>query len=213
MLRREGGNLDMAAVSNRPVGWARTQWGIAMTRRNTSRRYGTVAMTFHWLIAALILSNVPLGYYFNEMLAEENPSRTTFGLIHVAIGLSVLLLSLARLWWRLRNPVPKLAGDTPRIEQRFAKGTHYALYTLMIVVPLLGLATILVPKELARHIVGPTHEWLAYSLFVLALGHIAAAVFYHHMIRRDKILQRMLPGTEVGGDIDAIIRARREPAR
>src|SRR5579863_4446073 len=131
---------------------------IAMTRRNTDLRYGTVAIGFHWLIAALILTNVGLGYYFNEMLAEENPMRKVFGLTHVAIGIAVLLLSLARLWWRRRNPVPRLPADTSRTEQRFAHGTHYALYTLMIVVPIFGLSTIVVPKELARHIVGPTHE-------------------------------------------------------
>ncbi len=175
-------------------------------RRSTHLRYGTVAMTFHWLIAALILSNVGLGYYFNEKLTEANPSRQTFGLMHVAIGLTVLVLSLARLWWRLRNPVPLLPTDVSRAEHLTAKGTHYALYALMIVVPALGLATILVPKDWARRIVGPTHEWLAYSLFVLALGHIAAALFYHFLIRRDKILQRMLPGTEVGDDIGAITR-------
>lgn len=180
-----------------------------MPRRNTDHRYGTVAMTFHWLIAALILSNAPLGYYFNEMLAEENPSRKTFGLIHVAIGTTVLLLSLARLWWRRRNTVPKLPSDVSRTEQRVARGTHHLLYTLMIVVPILGLSTIVVPKELARHIIGPMHEWLAYSLFVLALGHIAAAVFYHYMIRRDKILQLMLPGTDIGDDLGAITQARR----
>jgi cytochrome b561 len=183
-----------------------------MTRRNTDLRYGTVAMTFHWLIAALILTNVGLGYYFNEVLAEENPSRKIFGLIHVGIGLTVLLLSVARLWWRLRNTVPQLPSDMSRAERGVARGTHHLLYTLMIVVPVFGLSTILVPKDMARHIVGPIHEWLAYSLFVLALGHIAAAVFYHYMIRRDKILQRMLPGTEVGGDIDAITRPRRETA-
>jgi cytochrome b561 len=177
-------------------------------RRNTHLRYGTVAMTFHWLIAALILINVGLGYYFNEKLAEGNPSRQTFGLTHVAIGLTVLVLSLARLWWRLRNPVPLLLTDVSRAEHLIAKCTHYALYAMMIVVPALGLATILVPKDLARRIVGPTHEWLAYSLFVLALGHIAAALFYHFLIRRDKILQRMLPGTEVGDDIGAILRNR-----
>jgi cytochrome b561 len=179
-----------------------------MTRRNTDLRYGTVAMTFHWLIAALILTNVGLGYYFNEMLAEENPSRKIFGLTHVVIGLTVLLLSLARLRWRLKNPAPPLPADMPPAERSFARGTHVALYGLMILVPLLGLATILVPHNLAGHVVGPIHEWLAYGLFVLALGHIAAAVIFHFMIRRDKILQRMLPGTEIGGDIGAVTQAR-----
>ena len=161
---------------------------------DSNMRYGRGAMIFHWLIAALILSNVPLGYYFNEMLTESDPARKIFGLTHVVIGLSVLLLSLARLWWRLRHPAPPLPATMAPAERRFALSTHYTLYGLMIGVPALGLATILAPKPLARHLLGPTHEYLAYGLFVLALGHIAAAVFYHFMIRRDQILGRMLPG-------------------
>jgi cytochrome b561 len=184
-----------------------------MTRRNTEERYGSVAMTFHWLIAALILTNVGLGYLFNEMLTEGNPMRKVFGLTHVVIGITVLLLSLARLRWRLKNPVPPLPADMPLAERRFARGTHYVLYGLMILVPLLGLTTILVPHNLAGHVFGPVHEWLAYSLFVLALGHITAAVVFHFMIRRDKILQRMLPGTDVGGNSAAVTQARREPVR
>ncbi len=155
-------------------------------------------MTFHWLIAALILTNVGLGYYFNEMLAEENPVRKVFGLTHVAIGITVLLLSLARLRWRLKNPAPPLPATMPSWERRFATATHHALYGLMILVPVLGLSTIVVPHDLAGHVVGPIHEWLAYSLFILALGHIAAAVGFHFLIRRDRVLHRMLPGTDTG---------------
>src|SRR5580698_4771736 len=106
-----------------------------MPRQNSSVRYGSVAMTFHWLIAALILTNVPLGYYFNEVLAEQDPSRKIFGLTHVVIGITVLLLSLARLRWRLKNPVPPLPADMPAGERKFARSTHYALYGLMILVP------------------------------------------------------------------------------
>lgn len=169
-----------------------------MPRQNSSVRYGSVAMTFHWLIAALILTNVPLGYYFNEVLAEQDPSRKIFGLTHVVIGITVLLLSLARLRWRLKNPVPPLPADMSPAKRRFATATHHLLYALMILVPLMGLSTILAPHAIAGHILGPIHEWLGYSLFVLALGHISAAVFFHFMIRRDKVLQRMLPGSEVG---------------
>ena len=167
-----------------------------MTRRNTDLRYGSVAMAFHWLIATLILTNVGLGYYFNEVLAEENPMRKVFGLTHVVIGITVLLLSLARLRWRLKNPVPPLPADMPAAERQFARGTHYTLYGLMILVPILGLSTIVTPHDVAKHVMGPIHEWLAYTLFVLALGHIAAAVFFHFLIRRDRVLQRMLPGAD-----------------
>jgi cytochrome b561 len=168
-----------------------------MTRRNTEQRYGSVAMTFHWVIAALILTNVGLGYYFNEMLAEGNPMRKVFGLTHVVIGITVLLLSLARLRWRLKNAVPPLPADMALGERKFATATHYLLYGLMILVPLLGLTTILVPHDLGKYVIGPIHEWVAYGLFVLALGHIAAAVVFHFMIRRDRILHRMVPGTNV----------------
>jgi cytochrome b561 len=67
----------------------------------------------------------------------------------------------------------------------------------MILVPILGLSTVVAPHDLSKHVVGPIHEWVAYTLFVLALGHITAAVIFHFTIRRDKVLQRMLPGTDV----------------
>jgi cytochrome b561 len=141
---------------------------------------------------------------------------------HESIGATVLILSLLRLGWRLVNPVPKMPADFTPAKRILARGTHYALYTLMILVPFIGweLASIpshplvlfgnlpwpkiwylanLAPAD-QRHwagIIAPSHVILAFLLFALAIGHLCAALFYHYMIRKDQILQRMVPGTNV----------------
>jgi cytochrome b561 len=193
-----------------------------MTPKNNTIRYGTVAMTFHWVIAALILTNVALGITFVQFLDRQDPVRPAIVQAHESIGALVLVLSLLRLGWRLINPIPKLPADFTPAKRRLARGTHYGLYALMILVPFVGweLASIpdrplilfggvhwpkiwylagLAPAD-QRHwagIIAPSHIILAFLLLALAIGHLSAALFYHFMIRRDQILQRMVPGTEV----------------
>ena len=120
------------------------------------------------------------------------------------------------------NPIPQLPADFSPGKRKFARGTHYALYTLMILVPLAGWALASMPprplmlfasipwpkigylaalsadaKKSAADIIAPSHVIGGLLLFLLALGHICAALFYHFMIRKDQILQRMVPGTDV----------------
>ena len=193
-----------------------------MTAKNTYVRYGTVAMTFHWLIAALIILNVALGVYFVQILDSHDPMRRNVVGLHESIGLTVLVLSILRLCWRLMNPIPKLPADFSRGKRILARGTHYALYTLMILVPFIGWELASIPprplmlygaipwpkifyivnlsadaKKMAAGIIAPSHIILAFLLFALAVGHLCAALFYHYMIRKDQILQRMVPGTDV----------------
>ncbi len=193
-----------------------------MTAKNTYLRYGMVAMTFHWLIAALIILNVVLGVYFVNFLDRQNPIRGLVVNWHESLGLTVLVLSLLRLGWRLMNPIPKLPADFSKGKRIFARGTHYALYALMILVPFIGWELASIParplvlfgtipwpkifyivnlsadaKKMAAGIIAPSHIILAFLLFALALGHLSAALFYHHLIRKDRVLHRMLPGTGV----------------
>jgi cytochrome b561 len=193
-----------------------------MTAKSSDVRYGTVAMTFHWVIAALIILNVGLGVYFGQVLDSHDPMRRAVVGLHESIGLTVLVLSLLRLGWRLINPVPRLPADFSAGKRMLARGTHYTLYTLMILVPFLGWNLASAPnrplflfgiipwpklfyianlsadaKKMAAGIIAPSHVILAFLLFVLAIGHLSAALFYHYMIRRDQILQRMVPGTNV----------------
>jgi cytochrome b561 len=193
-----------------------------MTANNTHLRYGMVAMAFHWTIAALIIINVVLGVYFVNFLDRQNPARGLVVNWHESLGLLVLVLSILRLGWRLMNPIPKLPADFSKAKRIFARGTHYTLYTLMILVPFIGWELASIPdrplvlfgaipwpkifyivnlsadaKKMAAGIIAPSHIILAFLLFALAVGHLCAALFYHYMIRKDQVLQRMLPGTDV----------------
>ena len=193
-----------------------------MQAKNDSVRYGTVAMAFHWTIAALIFVNVGLGLYFVNVLAHDDPLRDEIAWLHVSIGISVLVLSAARLMWRLVNPAPPLPVEYGAGKRRLAVATHVALYALMIFVPLAGWALVSLTdrplvlfgflpwpkigflaampataKKGIAVVFGASHVISALLLFLLAIGHFCAALFYHFMIRKDQVLQRMVPGTDV----------------
>jgi cytochrome b561 len=193
-----------------------------MTIANTQTRYGAVAMTLHWLIALAIIINIALGLYFPD-LPRSDPNKFALLQLHKSIGLTVLVLSLARLGWRLINPVPPLPANMPTILKWAAHGSHFLLYFLIIAIPLsgwllvssspLGLPTMYfgvvewpnlpgfadMTREARRplsHEFGAVHVYLAWSAIVLVPIHIGAAL-YHQFIRHDNILMRMLPGTKV----------------
>ena len=108
-----------------------------MTAKNTPLRYGTVAMTLHWLIALLIIANICIGLYFAD-LPHSDPSKLSLAQLHKSIGLTVLMLSLARVAWRLINPVPPLPRGMNPALRFFARATHVLLYVLIIAIPLTG---------------------------------------------------------------------------
>lgn len=196
-----------------------------MAIRNSQQRYGSVAMTLHWLIALLIATNLCIGFYFANVEAETDPIR--FGLIqtHKSIGLTVLVLSLLRLGWRLINPVPPFpAGMSPGLKF-VGHATHYLFYVFMIAIPLAGWAIVsssplgtptmyfglfqwphieflaALPRAAKKEYVETfeeTHELLAYSAALLLVLHVAAAL-WHQYARHDDILKRMWPGTRVQG--------------
>ena len=190
----------------------------AMMWGNSTVRYGSVAIALHWLIAAAILFMFWLGP-FMASLDETDPRQFPLFQLHKSIGLTILVLSVARLIWRLTNPVPDLPAHMPAWERMAARAVHYAFYVLMIVVPLFGWATvsaapIAVPTmwfglfewpdlpvlgtlPRAQKIVtqGPlqaTHAILAFSMMLLAALHVAAAL-KHHFRDRDQVLKHMLP--------------------
>ena len=142
---------------------------------------------------------------------------------HKSIGLIVLVLSLARLGWRLVNPVPRLPAGMHPVVARFAHLTHYVFYFLIIVIPLSGwIFTSASPLGNGTDFFGlfswpnlpgfaghtreqlkpvhdlfhTTHVYLAWSAIVLLPIHIGAAL-YHHFLRGDDVLRRMMPGAKV----------------
>lgn len=104
-----------------------------------SSRYSTVAMILHWLIAALIIGNVALAW-----ISDEVPRSTAAGLMawHKTLGISVLLLSVVRLAWRLTHKSPPFGDHLKAWERILARVVHWGFYVLMIGLPLTGWALV-----------------------------------------------------------------------
>jgi cytochrome b561 len=180
-------------------------------------RYSTVAVILHWLIAVLILANILIAWKFNTM-----PQGLAFFQIiqlHKSIGITVLLLSVLRLVWRLVNPPPALPAHMPAWEKFAANAVHWGFYVIMLGMPLSGWAMVstskynlptllygkipwphIAPlhnlaqpaKEAVSHWSQTTHgalAWLAYALIVLHVG----AALKHIFIDRDDVVARMIP--------------------
>ncbi len=174
---------------------------------NTHTKYGTLSKTFHWLIATLIFTLIGAGLYMVEL-----PKGTYKGQIyalHKATGIVVLTLVTLRLLWRWRTITPTLPTDLSIWQKKAAHLTHGALYVLMFAGPLSGLTMSLcgghaisfyglftIPPiahgpSIIAHIAHDIHAALVYFWLVLLVAHIGAAL-YHHYVRRDDVLKRML---------------------
>ena len=176
------------------------------------QRYDPVAVTLHWVIAISIILMIPMG-----LLMEDLPItiRVDVYIFHKSLGLTVLGLSIFRFIWRLLNPPPELPDTMRPIDKLVANTVHWMLYFLMIAMPLTGWLMVSASKKfptiffwlleipflpLPEILDGKVnakmfkeyHYWLAIGAAVLIIGHIGAAL-QHHFIKRDGILQRMLP--------------------
>lgn len=169
------------------------------------RSYDAVAKAIHWTIMILLLPMLWYGFNADAVPKEE---KLAFFQNHSGIGLIILVLMVARLVWRRSHPVPPLPANTPRWQQIASKATHHGLYALVILQPLLGLLLTTTSKgnlhpfglfglhiveNHTAHEIGETlHTLNAYVITALIALHIVAAL-YHHFIRKDNVLKRMLP--------------------
>ena len=175
---------------------------------NSPERYGTVAVAFHWLVAALLAGLVALGLYMVSLPdAGYDKRKIVLILYHKEFGVLVLLLALARFAWRLRGPMPRLE-PAPAWQKIAARFVHLWLYALMIVLPLtgwimssatslpvsffgLGFLPDLVPHdEYLFRAFRILHKWLAYGLIAVVAVHAGAAL-WHHFVARDATLRKM----------------------
>lgn len=180
---------------------------------SAANRYHPVAMALHWLIAISIIFMIVLGLTMEDITPIS--TRFVWFQIHKSLGLTILLLSVARLAWRLSHAAPALPSHMSRFEKLAATGAHWALYALMFAIPLsgwllvsaaakyptvfFGLFTVphlplpdMDPK-LIRGAAGETHEILAiYVAIPLIALHVLAAL-KHQFIDKDNLFVRMLP--------------------
>jgi cytochrome b561 len=171
-------------------------------------QYGSVAKWFHWITVGLIAIALPTGFVIKFITGDSDGAyKMGFYAIHESAGLTVLVCAIARLAWKATHKAPPHPADLPPAMRVAATATHHLLYALLILQPLMGfLATNAwgFPMRGQTAYLGfmETSEGFATALswghtiggylFVLALGaHIGAAVF-HHAIRKDGTLMRML---------------------
>jgi cytochrome b561 len=168
-------------------------------------RFTPLQRLLHWLIAVCILAMLFIGVGMVSTVAREFLPLVA---IHKSLGIAILALALIRLVVRLRYGAPALPADLPAPLKLGAYLSHYALYALMIGMPLLGWGMLsaaaypvvvfgcvrlpaILPQSAALHtLLWDAHFYLAFAFFALVLLHVAAALF-HALIRRDGVFQTM----------------------
>ena len=182
-----------------------------MQVRNTTARWGGVAQFLHWLIVALIITQVILA-----LVASERHGMAKLALLarHKSVGITILMLAVVRLAWRLINPTPLLPLTLKPYERFLANFTHAALYALIFAMPISGwimssargfpvswLNLFQLPDLVAKNrplyeAMLQTHEALAWTLGAVATLHLVAAL-KHHFVLKDTVLRRMLPFSKI----------------
>jgi cytochrome b561 len=182
-----------------------------MPSRSSPTRYSAVAQAFHWLIAALVVTQFVLANLEDDL--PIGARKLALLARHKSFGMTVLMLAIMRLLWRLKNPPPELPPGMTPLQRGLARGTHIAFYVLLFAMPLtgwlmssaknysvswFGLFTwpnLIGKNEIAYNLLHSTHEILSDILLVVAVLHILAAL-KHHFWDKDNVLLRMLPFTK-----------------
>jgi cytochrome b561 len=171
-------------------------------------RYTGVAIALHWLLAALILGQIAFGWYLQKV-PRKTPERTVYVNLHKSTGLTLGLLILVRVGWRLTHKAPPLPSSLPAWQRAAARTSHFALYACMLIMPTAGYlasnfskfgvnyfnAVLLPPwgvddRQLYA-IFNTTHVLTSYVFVALIAVHVVAAL--RHVFLRDGVFQRMWP--------------------
>ena len=181
-----------------------------MAKSENAAGYAGTAKALHWGIVALLIVQFVLAWTMPEIRRDTKPD--TLINLHLSFGALLLGLAVIRLSWRATHGEPPPQGGMPSWQLQSARIVHWLLYGLLFVVPILGwinaswrgfpvslFGLIELPKLLATRApglrwTGDVHGLLANYLMLALVGLHVAAALYHNFIRRDGVLQRMLPG-------------------
>jgi len=175
-----------------------------MKLMNTLTEYGSISKIFHWLSAAVLVFQIPLGFYLVDM--DFGEKRLTIESIHVALGLGILYLTILRLIYKSFNATPALQNSIFPGQKIIAKLNHFFLYISVLVITISGALKKLYNGEeldmfffnleikdnfeLAEifyeiHIIGN------YILLALITLHISAVII-HKLLFKENLLKRIL---------------------
>jgi cytochrome b561 len=171
--------------------------------------YGVISKLLHWGMAVLVLFSL-CAVEFKDLFPKGEIRHQVVGW-HFQLGLCVLLLILVRIIWRMKNPAPPIFPPLSRIQALAASTAHFSLYALMLILPVIGVLTRqargndveffghMLPAFLDEDSglsyalkIKSVHTFLGDVLIGLVAVHVLIA-FFHHLVRRDNTLSRMLP--------------------
>ncbi len=178
--------------------------------KNTTDAYGVVNKTIHWVIAILVIGMVIFGLYLGY-LPDNSPYKGMLINLHKSVGMTILILMLFRLYWRIIDRLPVLPITVPSWEKKAAHSVQACFYIVLLIMPISGwimssfgghpvmfwgLFNARLPVSKNTVLAGnffTVHSVVAWMIVGLLVLHIGAA-FKHHFIEKNNVLRRMLPG-------------------
>jgi cytochrome b561 len=171
--------------------------------------YTATAKFLHWLIVALLVVQFIVAWTMPHI--GRNTPVTTLISLHFSFGVIILVVAIIRLAWRVTHAEPAPLDGVPPWQVQSARIIHWLLYALLLVLPILGwinaswrgMPIVLFGLEFPKLVgtrapgwgwTGDVHTLLAYYVMLTLIGLHIASGLYHYFIRRDRVLQRMLPG-------------------
>lgn len=172
-------------------------------------RYDPFAIALHWIVALAVIGQLALGWWMLELPKSPPGLRAGWFNVHKSIGLTIGVLMLARIAWRLRHPAPPLPASLPRWQARAARASHLLLYACLVAMPLsgyLGSSFTSYPVKYfgvtlphwgwdspaLKEFFGAVHVATVTLLMALLSVHVAAAL-KHLVVDHDGVFERMWP--------------------
>jgi cytochrome b561 len=175
-----------------------------MRLTNNLTEYGFISKAFHWLSAAALVVQIPLGFYLVDL--DFNEKRLTIESIHVVVGLSIFYLTILRLIYKIFNPTPSLGNSIFPGQRLIAKMNHVFLYITILTITISGALKKLFNGEILdlfffnleikdnfelAELFYEIHIIANYCLIALISLHILA-VIAHKVLFKENLLKRIL---------------------
>ncbi len=174
--------------------------------KSTSEKYGTVAVTIHWLSAVLILAQLGSGFRAASMV--DSAAKEAILPFHAPLGIVILVLTIARLlWWKFADRKPDPVAGDPAWQTGAAKAVHVLFYIVIIGMVASGIGMMVASgagEILSGAVDAPLPDFskvlpraphgLGARLMVGLLVFHAGAALYHHFIKKDGLIWRMWYG-------------------